>query len=444
MVSLFCSAEPSQPLANRVRPKQWDDLVGLAGVVGSETPTGRQVATDTLSSTILWGPPGSGKTSFSRIIRGNTGRPFVGFSAVMSTLKEVRAVMEEARLLWKGEGKGTILFMDEIHRFNKAQQDAFLPYIEEGSVTLLGATTENPSFHLNSALLSRCRVLVFPALQEADILRILQRALTTDTTMNEAERTIPIEILEVLCRLASGDARFALNALEALVLQYPPQAPLEPKEVRKWLTSGRVRYDRGGEEHYNLISAYHKSIRNSDGQGALYWLYRMLEGGEEPLFIARRLVRAASEDIGNADPKALRRALDAKEVVDFLGMPEGALALAQATLYLCAAPKSNRVYAAEKAVKRDLNHGRRYPVPLSLRNAPTSLMKKAGYGDGYAYAHDEPEGIADLDCLPAPLKGRIYYTPKDTGFEKTIGGWMEIWRRRKGAAGQQHKKGGSE
>jgi putative ATPase len=277
--------------------------------------------------------------------------------------------------------------------------------------------------------------VVLPPLDEAGILAILRRALEQDAVLSARGRQVPGEVLDALAAMASGDARFALNALEALVLQFPEGDALTPVAARSWLQSGRLVYDWGGEEHYNLISALHKSVRNSDADAALYWLYRMLEGGEDPLFIARRLVRAASEDVGNADPQALRHALDAKDAVDFLGMPEGALALAQATIYLAAAPKSNRVYLAEKAVQEDLRKGHRYGVPMALRNAPTRLMKDTGYGEGYAYAHDEEEGVSDLRCLPEPLEGRRYYEPKDTGFEKRIAEWFALWsERRKRAA----------
>jgi len=437
MTSLFKPPADSVPLAERIRPRNLEDLVGLQGVLGPDTPTGGQLGADSLVSSILWGPPGSGKTTFARIVQRTTARPFVGLSAVMSTLKEVREVMERARTRWRGDGVPTVLFMDEMHRFNKAQQDAFLPYLEEASVILLGTTTENPSFHLTSALLSRCRVLVFPPLGEEDILKILERATAADPVLREKGREIPRGVLAELARMAAGDARFALNALEALALQYPRDSEMTPAEARRWLTSGRVVYDWGGEEHYNLISAYHKSIRNSDVDAALYWLFRMLEGGEEPLYIARRLVRAASEDVGLADPQALRRALDAKDAIDFLGMPESALALAQATIYMAAAPKSNRVYTAEHAVKEDLAKGYRYPVPLVIRNPVTKLMAGQGYGEGYKYAHEEEEGTADMECLPTQLKGRVYYEPKDAGFEARIAQWMEHWKERRRKASRK-------
>jgi len=436
MSSLFGPPGGPAPLADRLRPRRWEDLLGLEGCAGPETPLGRQLRDDALCPTILWGPPGSGKTTLARLVQHHTRRPYTALSAVLATLKEVREVMERARGRWRNDSSSTILFIDEIHRFNKAQQDAFLPYVEEGSVILLGTTTENPSFHLTPALLSRCRVVILPPLGEPEILAILQRGMG-DPALAARGRAVPEAVLEELARLATGDARFALNALEALVLQYPEDKPLEPGPVRAWLSGGRVVYDWGGEEHYNLISALHKSIRNSDPDAALYWLFRMLEGGEDPLFIARRVVRAASEDIGNAEPGALRLALDAKETVDFLGMPEAELALAQAVAYLAAAPKSNRIYTAAGAVKRDLKAGHRYPVPLHLRNAPTGLMEEAGYGDGYRYAHDEPGGVAAMECLPARLRGRRYYVPKEAGVERRLKEWLERWAELRRQAGEK-------
>ncbi len=431
-MALFGAGHGAAPLADRLRPRRWEELLGLDAVAGPETPLGRQLREDTLVPTILWGPPGCGKTTIARLAQLHTKRPFEGLSAVLSTVKEIREVMERARNGWRSGEASTVLFVDEIHRFNKAQQDAFLPYVEEGSVILLGTTTENPSFHLTSALLSRCRVVTLPPLEEAQILEILRRAMSEDQALEKSARDIPEPVLAELARMAAGDARFALNALEALALQYPEDRTLDAQGAREWLTSGRVVYDWGGEEHYNLISALHKSIRNSDPDAALYWLFRMLEGGEDPLFIARRIVRAASEDIGNADPRALRLALDAKEAVDFLGMPEADLALAQAAVYLAAAPKSNRIYEAASAVKSDLKAGHRYPVPLQLRNAPTRLMAAAGYGGGYRYAHDEPEGVAGMECLPEKLRGKRYYFPKETGMEARIREWLQLWDERRG------------
>ncbi|MEJ2421152.1 MAG: replication-associated recombination protein A [Acidobacteriota bacterium] len=431
MTTLFGTTQGPSPLADRMRPEEWEDLIGLEDVVGPSTSLGRQLRDDALVSTILWGPPGCGKTTIARLIQGHTGKPFKGLSAVLSTLKEVREVMEFARRGWLDEGLPTILFMDELHRFNKAQQDAFLPYLEEGSVILLGTTTENPSFHLTSALLSRCRVEVLRPLDASHILKSLERALRQDKTLAEHGHEIPPQVMEEVARLASGDARFALNALEAVSLQYPPEDDLTPQTVRTWLSSGRIHYDWGGEEHYNLISAMHKAIRNSDPDAALYWLFRMLEGGEDPLYIVRRLVRAASEDIGNADPNALRVTLAAKDTVEFLGLPEADLAIAQAAVYLAAAPKSNRIYTAVGEVKKDLSKGKRYPVPLHLRNAPTRLMRDKGYGNGYRYAHDEDKGVADMDCMPEELSGRIYYHPKDTGFERKVKEWLELWKKRR-------------
>ncbi len=420
------------PLAERVRPFNLDELVGLQSVVGEDTPFGAQIKTDTLKSTILWGGAGSGKTTIARIISGKTSLPFESLSAVLSSIKEVKELMESSREIWQKEKRSTILFIDEIHRYNRAQQDAFLPYLEEGSVILLGTTTENPSFHLTEALLSRCQVVVLPPLSKQAIFTILQNAIQKDKKIKEiAEKKVTDEILMTFAELSSSDARFALNSLEAFVLYYPENGSKDSNSIFKWLSKSKVVYDKSGEEHYNLISALHKSIRNSDPDASLYYLYRMLEGGEDPLYIARRLVRVAIEDVGNADPSAIRVALSAKEAVDFLGMPECDLALAQAVVYLCASPKSNTLYMAASAVKEDLRKGKRYPVPLHLRNAPTSLMDELGYGKGYIYAHDEEKGVADMECLPPELKGRKYYHPKETGYEKKIKEWLEMWEKRK-------------
>jgi len=433
MKKLFGNAAGQAPLAERVRPSLFDDLIGMQGVVGENTPFGAQVRSDSLQSSILWGPAGSGKTTIARIFSKMTKHPFTSLSAVLSSIKEVKETMEKAKALWLDEGTSSILFIDEIHRYNKAQQDAFLPYLEEGSVVLLGTTTENPSFHLTPALLSRCQVVVINPLTTEGIVTILEKALRKDEMMAEKGGHPSQELIETFARVSSGDARFALNLLEAFVTHYPKDKPKTVEAILEWVSKSRVIYDHAGEEHYNIISALHKSIRNSDPDAALYWLYRMLEGGEDPLYIARRLVRVAIEDIGNADPAALRVALAAKEAIDFLGMPECDLALAQAVVYMAASPKSNSLYVAASEVKADLRKGKRFPVPLHLRNAPTKLMEDIGYGEGYKYAPDEKKGIAKMECLPKELKGRKYYHPKETGYEKKIKEWLEMWEKRKGS-----------
>jgi putative ATPase len=433
MKKLFETAAGQAPLAERVRPSLLDELIGLQNVVGENTPFGAQIRSDSLQSSILWGPAGSGKTTIARIFSKLTKHPFTSISAVLSSIKEVKENMEKAKSLWVDEGLSSILFIDEIHRYNKAQQDAFLPYLEEGSVVLLGTTTENPSFHLTPALLSRCQVVVISALSVEGVVTILENALKKDKVISEKCAGLEKELIKTFARVSSGDARFALNILEAFVTHYPADKPKNIEAVLEWVSKSRIIYDKAGEEHYNIISALHKSIRNSDPDAALYWLYRMLEGGEDPLYVARRLVRVAIEDIGNADPAALRVALAAKDTIDFLGMPECDLALAQAVVYMAASPKSNSLYMAAAEVKADLRKGKRFPVPLHLRNAPTKLMEDIGYGEGYKYAPDEKKGIAKMECLPKELKGRKYYHPKDTGYEKKIKEWLEMWEKRKGS-----------
>lgn len=432
MTELFSGLKGPVPLSERVRPFNLEELVGLESIIGENTPLGSQIRQDSLVSTILWGPSGCGKTTIARIIAKRTKNFFSSISAVLSSIKEVKEVMIRAKRRWQEEERSTLLFIDEIHRYNRAQQDAFLPYLEEGSVILLGTTTENPSFHLTEALLSRCQVVVIPPLSRESVVCILKMALEKDKELkNMPNAAVEKDLLQTFAELSSGDARFALNALESYILHYPEGKRKDRKSVVKWLSKSKVVYDRNGEEHYNLISALHKSIRNSDPDAALYYLYRMLEGGENPLYIARRLVRVAIEDIGNADPAALRVALSAKEAVDFLGMPECDLALAQTVVYLCASPKSNSLYVAALEVKKDLENGKRYPVPLHLRNAPTKLMNELGYGEGYFYAHNEEKGIAKMECLPEELKGRKYYYPKETGYEKKIKEWLDLWKKRK-------------
>jgi putative ATPase len=382
---------------------------------------------------ILWGPPGSGKTTLALLLTRVSGANFVSFSAVLSGVKEIRQVVAEAEAQRARNGKRTILFVDEIHRFNKAQQDAFLPHVEKGTITLVGATTENPSFEVISPLLSRCRVYVLEPLGEDDLLTLLGRALTNaESGLGAFKAEVGEDALRSIARSANGDARSALNILELAVML----TPAGPDGVRH-VTEAAIReaaqrkvllYDKAGEEHYNLISALHKSLRDSDPDASLYWLARMLASGEDPLYVARRLVRFASEDVGNADPLALQLTLAAKDAYHFLGSPEGELALAQATLYLACAPKSNAVYGAFTDAQKDVNDKPAEPVPLHIRNAPTGLMAHLGYGKGYQYAHDAPEALVDQEHLPDALKGRIYYRPTDRGLEAEIAQRLARWR----------------
>jgi putative ATPase len=382
---------------------------------------------------ILWGPPGSGKTTLALLLARVSGAHFVTFSAVLSGVKEIRQVIAEAEAVRARKGIGTMLFVDEIHRFNKAQQDAFLPHVEKGTLTLVGATTENPSFEVISALLSRCRVYVLEPLGEKDLLTLLNRALTNaESGLGAFKAEVSEDALRSIARSANGDARSALNILELAVMLTPAgsdgvrrvtEAAIQEAAQRKALL-----YDKAGEEHYNLISALHKSLRDSDPDASLYWLARMLESGEDPLYVARRLVRFASEDVGNADPLALQLTLAAKDAYHFLGSPEGELALAQATLYLACAPKSNAVYVAFGLAQQDVHDKPAEPVPLHLRNAPSGLMAHLGYGKGYEYAHDAPEALVDQEHLPDALKGRIYYRPTDRGLEAEIAQRLARWR----------------
>ena len=418
---------PPSPLADRMRPRTLDEVVGQQHLIGPGKVLRRALEDGKLHSMILWGPPGTGKTTLAQLVAHVAGARFVTFSAVMSGVKEIRAVTAEAETERMLRGRRTILFVDEIHRFNKAQQDAFLPHVEKGAVTLVGATTENPSFEVNAALLSRCRVYVLQPLTEDDVVAILTRALAdAERGLGATGAQAEPAALGLIARLANGDARSALNILELAVSLHG--ARVTEAAIQEAAQKKALLYDKSGEEHYNLISALHKSLRDSDPDGALYWLGRMLEAGEDPLYVARRMVRFASEDVGNADPHALRVTLDAKDAYHFLGTPEGELALAQAACYLALAPKSNAVYAAWNQVKDDIRDKPAEPVPLHIRNAPTGLMAKLGYGRDYQYAHDAPEALVSQEHLPDALRGRVYYRPTDRGAEKELAERLSAWR----------------
>ncbi len=416
------------PLAERMRPRTLEEVVGQRKVVGENGFLRRAIAADRVPSLIFWGPPGTGKTTLARILAAATSSHFVPFSAVTSGIKEVKEVMAEAVRLRKAQGRRTLLFVDEIHRFNRAQQDAFLPYVESGDVVLVGATTENPSFELNAALLSRTRVVVLEMLSPEDLTGMLGRALTDpERGLGASGVTADPEALAELAQLASGDARKALNLLE-LAAADADEARIDVETVRRVAQRKVLLYDKSGEEHYNLISALHKSMRESDPDAALYWFARMLAAGEDPLYVARRMIRFASEDVGLADPQALLQTLAARDAYHLLGSPEGELALAQAVVFLSLAPKSVAVYDGYKAARRTVEERPADPVPLSIRNAPTGLMKELGYGAGYVYAPHTEEGVGGLDCLPDALQGTRFYEPKGEGHEAKLKARLEGFR----------------
>ena len=413
------------PLAARVRPESLDEYFGQEHLLGPGKALKNLIENDQVPSMVFWGPPGSGKTTLARIIAKHTNAHFIDFSAVTSGIKEIRGVMEKAesnRFL----GQKTILFIDEIHRFNKAQQDAFLPFVEKGSIILIGATTENPSFEINSSLLSRCKVFVLYALSQDDITKLLRNAV--DFVNRDAAPDSRIEIenkyLEMLASFANGDARIALNTLEIIATNAAGMV-IDDEAISQFISRKFLLYDKDGEEHYNIISALHKSMRNSDAQAAVYWLARMLEGGEDPLYIARRVVRFASEDVGMADSEALKISVAAYQACHFIGMPECSVHLTHAVVYCALAPKSNALDSAYIAAARDAQETMAEPVPLVIRNAPTRLMKDLGYGNGYRYAHNYEDKITDMQCLPDNLAGNVYYRPTDQGREARVREWME-------------------
>ncbi len=417
--STFFDRMDSQPLAARLRPETLDEIVGQRHLLGEGKVLRRLIESDQLSSMIFWGPPGVGKTTLARVIARRTRASFIDFSAVTSGIKEIRAVMQEAESN-RRFGERTIVFVDEIHRFNKAQQDAFLPFVEKGSIILIGATTENPSFEVNNALLSRCKVFVLQPLSEDDLTALLSRALTDPRGLGGQRVRIAPELLRSIAAFAGGDARTALSTLEMVALngESDGEGVTVTAETLAQCTSRRsLLYDRQGEEHYNLISALHKSMRNSDPDAAVYWLARMLEAGEDPLYVARRVIRFASEDVGLADPRALEITVAAYQACHDLGMPECTVHLTQAVVYLSLAPKSNALYLAYEAAKKDALTRLAEPVPLALRNAPTRLMTQLGYGKGYQYAHDAADKLTDLQCLPDGLTDRRYYQPTEQGLE---------------------------
>lgn len=421
-ILLFDEQSSSEPLANRLRPLQLEDYVGQKHLLGEGKILFNLIQKDQISSMIFWGPPGVGKTTLARIIAASTQAQFINFSAVSSGIKEIRVVMKEAEEA-KKYGRKTIVFIDEIHRFNKAQQDAFLPYVEKGSIVLIGATTENPSFEVNSALLSRCKVFVLKSLTQADLIELIHHALKDERGFKNQNIIIDEDMISMIAGFSNGDARTALNTLEMVILNSEEieYKIIVTKEIIEQCTSKKsLLYDKNGEEHYNIISALHKSMRNSDVDAAIYWLARMLEAGEDPLYIARRLIRFASEDIGMADSRAIEICVAVYQSCHFIGMPECSVHLTHAVTYLSLAPKSNALYMAYVAAKKDALNMLSEPVPLQIRNAPTKLMKDLEYGKGYQYAHDYENKTTSMQCLPDALKDKTYYYPTSQGTESKV------------------------